>query len=64
MSPISRLGETGSQLAETTRLVTVTREQLLERLAEVDALLDILAEHDETELMIERDRIAWLLEDD
>jgi hypothetical protein len=45
-------------------LVEVTEEALLERLAEIDALLDILHEHNETSLMLERDRITWLLHKD
>lgn len=57
---ISRLVETVSRLANS-NLVTITRAGILERLAEVDALLDIMAEYDETELMIEREHLVWLL---
>lgn len=42
-------------------VVVVSREQMLERLAEIDAILDMMGQHDEMELIAERSEIAWLL---
>ena len=42
-------------------LIPITRAALLERLAEIDALLDILAENDELTLYAEREDILRIL---
>lgn len=41
----------------------ISREQILEKLAEIDALLDIMALHNENELLAEREHLVWLLKD-
>lgn len=46
------------------RLVAITRAQALERLAEVDAILDMLDTYNEEALMVERDQLIGLLGDD
>lgn len=64
MSPIGRSVGTVSRLAESrTKVVHISRAQLLERLAEIDALLDILETHNEDVLRAERSEVAWLLGD-
>lgn len=50
-------------MADDAIVVTISREQLLRRLAEIDAMLDIMQSNDEVTLMAEREEIAWLLND-
>lgn len=45
-------------------VVVISREQVLERLAEVDAILDIMESNNENELRAERSELSWLLKDD
>jgi hypothetical protein len=45
-------------------VVVISREQALERLAEIDAILDIMETYNESELRVEREQITWLLGDD
>lgn len=42
-------------------VVVISKDMILERLAEIDAILDIMAEHDEMELTAEREHLFWLL---
>lgn len=44
-------------------VVVISREQILERLAEIDAMLDIMEQNDENELRAEREEIVWVLKD-
>lgn len=41
-------------------IVSINRTQALERLAELDAILDIMDWHNEDEIRAEREHLAWL----
>lgn len=57
---ISRSVGTVSRLA---KVHVISKAQALERLAEVDAILDMMQENDEIALLAERHELAWLLSD-
>ncbi len=44
-------------------VVVLSRAQVLDRLAELDAMLDIMESNNEAEIRAERSELAWLLKD-
>ena len=44
-----------------TELIPVTRAAVLERLAEIDAILDMMDTYDEETLMLERDSLVSIV---
>ena len=42
-------------------VVVLSRAQVLDRLAELDAMLDIMESNDEAEIRAERSELAWVL---
>jgi hypothetical protein len=52
-----------SLLDSDSNIVVISKAQTLERLAEIDAMLDIMESNDEDSLRAERGDLAWLLGD-